>query len=203
MTSLTARRALVLVLPGAVLATLICGLAYALIQYDLRSGANDPQYQLAEDGAAALDGGSAPAMLVDPVTVDVSTALAPFVAVYDVNGTPLASDGRLDGQIPTPPTGVFASARQNPPDVVTWQPRAGVRIAVVVVPWRNGFVLAGRSLRLVEEREDQALRLAALGWLGSLLGLGVVCLVAALVWPDRPPAASADVGSRERTQPPS
>ena len=50
------RRALAFFLPVAVLATLTCGLIYAEVQQDQRSGANDPQVQLAEDAAARLNG---------------------------------------------------------------------------------------------------------------------------------------------------
>ena len=45
------RRTLAFFLPVAVLATLCCGLVYAALQHDLRTGANDPQIQLAEDTA--------------------------------------------------------------------------------------------------------------------------------------------------------
>ena len=68
---------------------------------------------------------------------------------------------------------------------MTWQPRSGVRIAAVVVPWRGGTVLAGRSLRLVETREDEALLLAAGGWLVGLVVIGASSVVAATIWPSR------------------
>ena len=47
------------------------------------------------------------------------------------------------------------------PNVVTWQPREGVRVATVTARWGGGTVMAGRSLREVERREDQALLLVA------------------------------------------
>jgi len=37
---------------------------------------------------------------------------------------------------------------------VTWQPNADVRIASVVLPYNNGFVMAGRNMREVEQRES-------------------------------------------------
>jgi hypothetical protein len=48
------RRSFAIFLPLAVLATCLAGLIYAVIQEDLRTGANDPQQQLAEDAAAQL-----------------------------------------------------------------------------------------------------------------------------------------------------
>jgi hypothetical protein len=54
------RRALAFYVPVAVLATLCCGLVYALVQQDLRQSANDPQIQMAQDAARALDSGARP-----------------------------------------------------------------------------------------------------------------------------------------------
>jgi hypothetical protein len=68
---------------------------------------------------------------------------------------------------------------------VTWQPRPGVRIASVTVPWHGGTVLAGRSLREVERQEDNALFLAAAAWLVMLGALAATALVAAWLWPRR------------------
>lgn len=188
------RRAGALVLPLAVLATAAAGLVYAAVQYDLRSGANDPQVQLAEDAAARLDAGGAPSAQLGSRVVDIAASLAPFIVVYDASDGVLASDGRLDGSPPRPPSGVLDVARRTGRDIVTWQPREGVRIAVVVVPWRGGTVLAGRSLRLVEQREDELLLLFGLAWLSTLLALAVAGTVAARLWPphDSRPDSMAD-----------
>jgi hypothetical protein len=43
-------------------------------------------------------------------------------------------------------------------------------------------VLAGRSLREVERREDLMLQLSLLGWAGSLAAVGVASLIAAALW---------------------
>ena len=86
--------------------------------------------------------------------VDIASSLAPFVAVYDPAGTVVATNGRLDGRAPVPPLGVLATATKKGSDTVTWQPRAGVRIGLVVLRWHGGTVLAGRSLRRVEAIES-------------------------------------------------
>ena len=177
------RRALAFFLPVAVLATLCCGLVYAADQQNLRSGANDPQIQMTQDAASALDAGAQPTSLVSVSRVDVAHSLAPFLVIFDSSGRVLATDGQLDGHDPIPPSGVLASAANNPPDIVTWQPRGGVRIAAVVVPWQGGTVLAGRSLAQVEIREDNALLIVLAAWLAMLVALTLASLAAAWLWP--------------------
>ena len=178
------RRSIAIFLPMAVLATLTCGLVYAEVQQDLRSGANDPQYQMAEDAAAHLDAGAKPADLVDTaVTVDAATSLAPFTIIFDSAGRVLASDVTLDGGQPVPPGGVLSSARPGSPNAVTWQPRQGVRIASVTAAWSGGTVLVGRSLRRVEEQEVNSELIAGAAWLVMLLALGGAAIVAGWVWP--------------------
>ena len=176
------RRALAIFLPVAVLATLCCGLVYVAVQQDLRMGANDPQLRMAEDTARGLDAGAEPSALVGSVKVDVAVSLAPFTVIFDTAGAVLATDGQLDGHDPVPPSGVLDAARQHPPNTVTWQPRAGVRIASVTVPWQGGTVLSGRSLREVERQEDAVLLLVAAAWLVMLAALAGTALVAAWLW---------------------
>ena len=47
-------------LPAAAVATLAAGFFYGEVQHELRSGANDPQVQMAEDATARLDSGALP-----------------------------------------------------------------------------------------------------------------------------------------------
>jgi hypothetical protein len=189
------RRSAALFLPAALVLTVACGLGYTAVQQALRGGANDPQVQLASDAATALTGGAAPESVVGPGsavagmagsgTVDAAVSLAPFVVVYDRSGTPLASNARLDGGMPVPPAGVLAAAAASGRNMVTWQPRSGERFATVSVPWSGGTVMAGRSLRLVEEREDTTFLLAGAAWAAGMVGLLVAALVAAVIWPRR------------------
>lgn len=180
------KRALAFFLPVAVLATLACGLVYLEVQQDQRSGANDPQYQLAQDAAARLDAGAGPSGVVDTgVAVDPSTSLAPFVIIFDAGHSVLAANATLDGGVPVPPAGVLDAARNGSPNAITWQPRAGVRIATVTVAWLGGFVLAGRSLARVEEQERNAELLAGAAWIFALGALAAASLVAACLWPHK------------------
>ena len=59
-----------------------------------------------------------------------------------------------------------------------------MRIATVVLPWSGGTVVAGRSLRAVEERIDTVTRLAALALLASLTAVAAMCAVGAAIWPE-------------------
>lgn len=155
----------------AIIVSGLSGLTYAAIQQDIRQGADDPQIQMAEDIAAKLANGQQVQNVVPADKVDIAISLAPYIIVFDATGKPIASSAQLDGQIPTIPAGVFDSVRQSGEDKITWQPRPGVRSAVVVTQFggsKPGFVLAGRSLREVEKREDDILYIVLLGWVAML-----------------------------------
>ena len=177
------RRAVALFLPAAAAMTLAFGITYLAVQQDLRIGANDIPQQLAEDGTRALDAGTDPATVVGVGQVPIEASLTPFVAIYDGQGRLLAANGSLDGKPPAPPVGVLRSAQSTGRDAVTWQPREGVRVALVVLPWHGGTIAAGRSLREIETRIDAIGELIALGWLAGLVIVGVIAGLAAWVWP--------------------
>lgn len=145
-------------LPLAATITLICGLFYFLEQQHLRISANDPQIQLAEDISAALSQDRPLESVLSLNTrIDLSKSLAPYVNFYDSKGQPAAGTGFLDNKLPTIPAGVFTYTKTHGQDRVTWQPRAGVRQAIVVRSYQSkndsGFVVVGRSLREIENRE--------------------------------------------------
>jgi hypothetical protein len=177
------RRFLVAFLPAAVAGTIACLIVAVAVQQDLRQGADDPQHQLAEDAVARLDAGAEPSDVVGPASVTVETSLAPFVVVYDPTGKVLAGGGTLGGSVPVPPLGVLETATLDGIDRVTWQPRSSVRLATVVLPWRNGTVLAARSLRRVEDVESASQTLVFIGWLVLLGGTVIAAAVAAWLWP--------------------
>ena len=178
------RRAAAIFLPVAVLATVTCGLVYVEVQQDLRSGANDPQYQLAEDAAARLNGGAAPSSVIDSANpVDLAEDLGTFVVVFDESHAVVATNATLDGGSPAPPKAVLDAARAGSPSAVTWQPREGLRIAAVIAAWKGGFVLAGRSLRRVEQQEWNAELIAGAAWACALIALALASLAAAWLWP--------------------
>lgn len=158
-----------LVLSG--IATLLGLALYAIPQTVLRLGAEDPQLQLADDLAARLEQGTTAANAVPATPVDLNRSLAPFVMAFDADGRPLASQAALDGAIPVPPRGVFDYVRTHGIDRITWQPRRGLRIATIIQRVdgpKGGYVVAGRSMRIVEDRIDKIEEQAGLVWLGML-----------------------------------
>lgn len=173
--------------PMAFLATMVCGLVYLVAQQSLRTEANDPQIQMAEDTAAGLQGFVVAPGLVPSDSVDISTSLAPYVVIYNSSGTPVAGNGFLQGTLPNLPAGVFAYVQAHGEDQFTWQPRPSVRQAVVITSFNSvktpnfpdsypnsGFVMAGRSLREVEIRENQVEFETDIAWIPTLIGLFIL-----------------------------
>lgn len=161
--------------------TLVCGIIYVTVQQSYRQTANDPQFQLAEDAANAISKGADPKKLIGPPTVDISQSLSPFLAVYGSNGNIIASNVTLDGGAPKVPRGLLNNARNNGMVAVTWQPRAGVRQATVSIRAKDYVVVAGRSLRITEERIDLLGEQVAFGWLMSLIGMGAILLLVSAI----------------------
>ena len=144
----------------------VLGVVYWVVQQDMRIGANDSQIQMAEDTASALQ--SNKQITFSQENIDISQSVAPFIMTFDANGNLRSSEAVLNGKAPVVPSGIFSFAKSNGEDRLTWQPEKGVRIAAVVVPYTNGFVLAGRNIREVEKREDQLLRQIIFGWLATV-----------------------------------
>lgn len=164
------------------IATVIFGTIYVVGQQILRQSANDPQIQMAEDGADKLLNGAVPADLMpaDRSQIDMAKSLAPFVMIFDDKNVLLESSANLHGQSVSLPIGVFEYAKTNGDDRFTWQPEPGVRNAVVLeyhAGAHPGFVLVGRSLREIEIRSDNLLLLAGFGWIVS-----VVIIFAFVFW---------------------
>ena len=157
-------------LPTAFAATMIAGIFYAAIQQVYRQSANDPQIQMAEDAIAPPPGN----------IIYIDKSLAPYMVFYGEDGTPVSGDGVLDGSLPNLPSGVFNYTRVAGEDRFTWQPSPGVREAVVLVHLTNdaGFVMAGRSLREVEQRESQLELIVWFGWVLTMIGLFIPAYVA-------------------------
>lgn len=191
-------RAAVLWLPVAAAVTGISVMVYGVGLTELRSSADDPQVQMVEEAVASLDAGAAPAAVVPAGPVDMASSLRPYLVVFDRSGREVSGSVRLHGRAPEFPASVFSGLEGSAQDRITWQPEPGVRSAVVVEAWRGGYVLAGRSLRLTEEREQNVELSAAAGWLGTLALTALAATLVGVVhplpgppaphgWPARPP----------------
>jgi hypothetical protein len=152
------------------LITLACGLVYVTVQQSFRQSANDPQIQMAEDTARQLEAGASAQVLVGNQTIEIDKSLAPYIIIYDEKTEVVASNATLDNEPPKPPQGVFEYTKQNNQDRITWQPKAGVRSAIVMQHYNGGYVLAGRSLREVEIRENKLEKQVGGVWIVGMLG---------------------------------
>jgi energy-converting hydrogenase Eha subunit C len=164
-------------LPLAAISTIICLLVYVTVQQSIRTGANDPQIQMAEDAVRALERGEAIEKVVPAGKVEIERSLAPFLMIYDDAGHLLAGSGSLHGAATAPPIGVFEHARSNGQNRVTWKPEAGNRLAAVILPTTAkpaAYVLAARSLREIQNRADYTQNVAA----GALVATFCVILLA-------------------------
>jgi hypothetical protein len=107
---------------------------YAIPQQVLRTGADDPQIEMATNLAARLDGNGATggslqgALATSSGMVEMKRSLSPFLIVYNDQGQALASTAQLDGQTPTPPAGIFEYVRTHGEERVSRQPERGLRI---------------------------------------------------------------------------
>lgn len=153
----------------ALVITLFCGMVYLSAQQIYRQSANDPQIQISEDMAHYLSEGKDIGGVMPKMEVDISKSLVWFIMVFNNSGETVASNAKLEGQIPEVPKGVLDHAAQNGQNRVTWEPKGGVRIAAVVTRYEKGYVLVGRSLREVEARVDLLTKKVLIAWLTILI----------------------------------
>jgi hypothetical protein len=152
---------------AAIMITIICGLIYATVQQSYRTAANDPQLQMAKDITFVLNKGRSLESLLPKDSIEISENVAPFITLYDRNGNPIRSSGFLFGKMPVPPKGVFDFTEKNGEDILSWQPAAGVRMALVMESVYSGdvaFVAAGHSLMETEKRQSNLVKLVMIGW---------------------------------------
>ncbi len=158
-------------LPLAATITLLCGLIFVSVQQNYRMSANDPQIQLAEDVKQTLLIGQSPSTFIPVRKLELSKTLSTFIMIYDSKNKLIGSSVVLDGKEPAIPDGVLSSAKTSGQSRVTWQPKNGVREALVVNYYKGqqeGYVAIGRSLREVEIREDNLQKMVFVGWLITL-----------------------------------
>jgi uncharacterized membrane protein YciS (DUF1049 family) len=163
--------ALVRWLMPLVVATILFGTMYVVVQQLDRSQANDAPLRLASQAAAELREGQSATIDAQP-HVDLSRSLAPFVVVENSQGVATAGSGFLKGTLVSLPTGVLATAAKNGRDEVTWQPASGLRFATVTLKVNDQFVTAGQSLAPSEGRLGNIQLLVGFGWLLSMLVIG-------------------------------
>jgi len=163
-------------LAAGAIATIFCALLYVSVQQSYRSGANDPQFQIAGDISNKLKRGASIVNWFASDTCEIESSLCVFQTLYDENKKPVLSTGLLSKRLPALPAGVFDVARKQGENVFTWQPEAGVRMAIVLRSVQSphySFVAVGRSLYEVEKREKNLMWTVFVGW---LLCMGLIIL---------------------------
>ncbi|PIZ45805.1 hypothetical protein CO180_00190 [candidate division WWE3 bacterium CG_4_9_14_3_um_filter_41_6] len=174
-TSITSKIVAQTVFIPAMLFTFSVGVSFAMVQQMYRQSANDPQVQIVEDLVFSYNEGQTPptADQVTQSTVDISRTLSEFVMLFDKDGKVVISTGALGADVPQLPAGVLEDVKANGESRITWEPQTDVRVATVIDHYQSGdnegYVLAGRSLKEVEARTQEALVFAFSAW---LLGIG-------------------------------
>jgi len=156
--------------------TVLCGLIYVTVQQSHRTSANDPQLQIALDLKNAIETNRSTVKWMAGDTIELSKSLSVFNTFYNTNGEPVKSTGFLDGQLPRIPKTVLDFAERKQENVLTWQPRRGIRLAMVIESVKSpsiGFVAVGRSLKEVEKRQCTLVTMVVVAW---VVCLGVVLL---------------------------
>ncbi len=161
---------------SAIILTGLFSTMYVLVQQQGRMLANDTPTLLATQVAKQLDAGLGLAS-VNMGATDLANNPVPFVIVYDKQGKAVGGSGYLDKKLAVAPKSMLQHAKTNRNNIVTWQPKAGVRIASVTVAAKDYYVLGGQSLKSTEDHATQLLKLTALGYTVSLVLLvGYICL---------------------------
>jgi hypothetical protein len=169
--------------------------AYLVAQQVGRRAADDVPQALVSQRVAALSQPAASSRIPDEAAQPITSQSVPFVIVYDSAHRVLSTTALLDDATPGLPDGTLEAASRGR-TAVTWQPRAGVREAVVAEPWvgpaGSGVVVAGVGLGTTEERARSVLLIVIGGWASAVLVLTGILLVARK--PGTPPDAYASGG---------
>jgi hypothetical protein len=173
------RTVIALGLPLAAIASIILAISYVNDQQTLRTLANEPQEYVARDAALRVQAAGALPTGGFTNAIPIEADPAAYLLFYDATGSPVAGTGVLHGKAPTLPAGVLDVAKAKGVNRLTWQPEAGVRQALVVLPAGTGFVVAGRSLIYTEQLESDLTKRALLGWLGTMIAVVVMAFIGA------------------------
>lgn len=138
--------------------TILFGTIYVAAQQTIRLGVNQVLEQTSDTAAANLQLGGT-GYYTDEHKVDLARTPALFINTYANDGTPIAGNGYLHNKLPKLPLGVLRHAQPGKDHAVTWEPEAGIRIAIVVAVEDSQYIVSGQSLKPAEAT------IATVGWL--------------------------------------
>ena len=140
-------------LPMAVIITAVFLAIYCSSQYIVRSLANEEQVRIAAEVSRYLKEGGNPMTMNSSAPADIEQILSPYIIFYTLDLHPMVSSAMLDGAPAMLPFGVYAHVKERGEHRVTWQPKPGVRQAVVLNYIEGptpGYLLVGKSLKETE-----------------------------------------------------
>ena len=159
-------------LPLALTATLLSGLVFAATRQAVRMNADTLPAQLADDAAYLLERGTGAASVTGMRAMELSRTRSPFFIVLNATGAIVAASAQLDGESVTPRPDILFGAQQTGEHRVTWEPREGLPLAVVIRRFEGeypGYVVAGQSLLETEKNIRTLGVIVLIGWAATLL----------------------------------
>lgn len=161
-----------LVLAGMV--TVGIGFGFMAVQQNYRQNANDPQIAFAKDVVLAIEQGAPlDQILASASVINVEENMSPFAMIFDKDGKIVGASAKLGDKDLSLPAGSIEFAKAQGKNYFTWQPKEGVRIATILLPAKDSFVLVGRNIQEVEARIKGLMYMAGGAWL-ALLGLSAI-----------------------------
>ena len=145
------RKKVILFLGIEVILVLILGVWFVSVQQKIRLSANDLPATIAATAKQNLEQG-----LVDRVTtgkiINLRTDNDPFVIILNQDKKIIGTTALLDNSLISPPVGVMDAATKKGVNKITWAPEKKIREAIIVIPYKDGYVIAGQSLKTFEDR---------------------------------------------------
>lgn len=151
----------------AAIVTTISLTVYCVAQQVYRQNANDPQIEVSDAVAEAMQQGAPAEAIVDQSgSIDFSKHLSLFIMIFDKDSKLVASSGKIGEETPVPATRDIESAKQNGSNRFTWKPKDGVKVAAVLkkVNDEGQVVLVGKNLREVEVRTRNLIQGIVISW---------------------------------------
>lgn len=160
-------------LPLAVIITAVFLGIYFSSQYIVRSLAVEEQVKISADVMRYLNEGGNPMALNANAPVDIEKTLSPYIVFYTLDILPMTSSVTLDGERPILPFGVYAQVKERGEHRLTWQPKRGLRQAIVLNHLEGptpGYLLVGKSLKESERTICGLWYILSVMWAITMLG---------------------------------
>jgi len=129
---------------------------------------NRPLVAMIDEAIVKLGKGAEITSVIPRKNIDMTLDNEEYMIIINERGEVAAGSIRLEGITPIPPKGVLDYAKDRGINRVAWQPKKGIRSAIVVKPYPHGWILAGRSLKEVETEEKNWMKVLGIFWAGTM-----------------------------------